>query len=764
MGGLSSPAARGSVVTRTARAAGGLAVGLLIGCTASAKPPSAGPAVDTGTLQMAALLKERAAMVDPARLLFLVNDRRAKVLADQLALPAPPGRKLGLRFAHARELLQAGEIAASIEAIQALEQDVKSKAPAVWHEHASEFLVLEATAYLRMAEEQNCHQANTRDSCLLPIRGEGIHQKREGATRAAEVLNGLLEADPGNLEGRWLLNIAHMTLGSYPDGVPKRHLIPPAVFKSEYPLPRFENVARRVGVDLYGLSGGSVLDDFDGDGHLDLVLSAIGFEDPVRFFRNRGDGRFEERTAQTGLAGITGGLNMVQADYDNDGLVDVLVLRGAWMKTEGRFPLSLLRNKGGGAFADVTAAAGLLRFGPTQTATWLDYDGDGWVDLFVGNESAPRGSDPAEVHPCELFRNNGDGTFKNVAQEAGVDFAGYVKGVVSGDYDNDGRPDLYVSVLGGANLLFHNDGPGPGGGWRFANVAHEAGVTEPFSSFGAFFFDYDNDGWPDLFVTGFDPATTGGDIAADYLGLPTPAPRGRLYRNKGDGTFDDVSRAAGVYRVAPAMGLNFGDLDNDGFLDFYLGTGTPNLSTLVPNRMFRNAGGRAFQDVTSAGNFGHLQKGHAVSFGDTDEDGDQDVFEVMGGAHLADKAYSAFYENPGNANRWVTLELEGVRSNRSALGARIKVAVSAPGGPRILHRTVSSGGSFGASPLRQEIGLGDATGIDSVEIVWPAPGQTQRLGPLELDRRYHVREGSDAVARAGPPPRPHQSTSSRPAS
>jgi hypothetical protein len=127
-------------------------------------------------------------------------------------------------------------------------------------------------------------------------------------------------------------------------------------------------VAKKIGIDVYGLSGGAVLDDYDGDGHLDLVLSAIGLDDPLRFFHNRGDGTFEDRSAQAGLPGITGGLNMVQADYDNDGRVDILVLRGAWMKTEGRFPLSLLRNEGGGRFADVTKAAGLLRFAPPRPA------------------------------------------------------------------------------------------------------------------------------------------------------------------------------------------------------------------------------------------------------------------------------------------------------------------------------------------------------------------------------------------------------------
>jgi hypothetical protein len=744
---------------------GALACLIAAGCNAPARSAARATPAPDGTAEMAALLKERAAGVNVARLLFPINDRRAGMFAEQLRAPLPPGRRLAIEFGYARELLQAGQNQEALQAVLALEQDVKAVSAQLWAAQGAAILILRATTYLRIAEEENCHQGNTRDSCLLPIRGEGVHKKREGATRAVEVLNGILGRDPGNLEARWLLNVAHMTLGSYPDGVPRRSLIPPAAFESDHPLPRFENVAARVGVDVYGLSGGAVLDDLDGDGRLDLLLSAIGFDDPLRLFHNRGDGTFEDRTAQTGLQGITGGLNLVQADYDNDGRVDVVVLRGAWMRTEGRFPLSLLRNEGGGRFTDVTKAAGLLRFDPTQTATWLDYDGDGWLDLFVGNESTPgTQSEPADAHPCQLFHNNGDGTFTEVARPSGVALVGYVKGVVSGDYNNDGRPDLYVSAQDGENSLLRNDGPGPAGSWRFTDVARQAGVTEPLSSFGAFFFDYDNDGWPDLYVTGFDPRVNGGDVAADYLGLPTPAARGHLYRNKGDGTFEDVTKEAGLYTVAPAMGLNFGDLDNDGWLDFYLGTGTPNLATLVPNRMFRNDGGRSFQDVTTAGGFGHLQKGHAVCFGDPDEDGDQDVFEQMGGAFLADKAYSTFYENPGNANRWLGLALEGVRANRSAIGARIKVTVSTPEGARVVQRTVGSGGSFGANPLRQEIGLGDATSVDSVEILWPGSGLAQRLDGLRLDRRYQVREGAGPIDRTGPQGESHHSTANRPAS
>jgi FG-GAP-like repeat/ASPIC and UnbV len=744
----------GGSVGRRVRAwlltSGVLATGALVGGRARTDESAA---ADPSTQEMAALLREQAAKVDPAKLGFIVNDRRATLFGEALAWPRPITERLNLRTMYAAELLNSGRSADSLQEIGKLEEHARTIAPAWWSTNHSEVAVRKAMAYLRMGEEQNCHQGNTRDSCLLPIRGTGIHQKREGSTRAIEILNAVLEADPANLRARWLLNVAHMTVDSYPDGVTPSQLIPPAAFASQYPLPRFTNVAREAGLDLSGISGGAILDDFDHDGRLDLVVSNIGFEDQMRFFRNRGDGTFEERTTQAGLTGEVGGLNLVQADFDNDGFVDILVLRGGWLGTEGRFPMSLLRNDGHGRFTDVTKAAGLLsHLAPTQTATWFDYDGDGWLDLFVGNETMPN-SEPKDISPCELFHNEGNGTFTSVARETGVDVVAWVKGVVSGDYDNDGRPDLYLSLKGGANLLLHNGGPAKAGSersWIFTNVAATAGVTEPRHSFGAFFFDYDNDGWPDLFVAGygvFGGSNLATDTAADYLGLPFTGERGRLYHNRGDGTFEDVTKAAGLYRFIPAMGLNFGDLDNDGWLDFYLGTGDPDFSALVPNRMFRNAEGRSFQDVTTAGNFGHLQKGHAIAFGDVDNDGDQDIFEEMGGAFTADKAMSVLYENPGNANHWVSLELEGVRSNRGAIGARIKVSLETKSGPRILYRTVSSGGSFGGSPLRQEIGLGDARRITGVLVFWPATGSTQKIEGLALDRRYLIREGAATSVR-----------------
>jgi len=700
----------------------------------AAAPPS--DPVAPSTRDMAALLRERAAAVDIMKLPYVVNDRRVPLMRAALERQRPFAEQLALRFDYATELVNAGLIPEALRAIEELRQDSEVISPEAARRGAPLLMHLEATALFRLGELQNCAEHHNRQSCLLPIRGQGVHQQREGSTKALEVLTRLLAQDPGDLRARWLLNIAHMTLGTYPEKVPPALLIPPAAFAAEHPLPRFPDVSGEAGLEIFGLSGGAILDDFDHDGRLDLMTSSIGFNDQMKLFRNRGDGTFEDRTAASGLLGETGGLNMVQADYDNDGWVDALVLRGGWMGSEGKFPLSLLRNNGDGTFTDTTAAAGLIRFGPTQTATWLDYDGDGWLDLFVGYESIPD-----VPKPCQLFHSNRDGTFTEVGAATGLNVVAFVKGVTSGDYDNDGRPDIYVSLGGGDNFLFHNDGPGAApGSWRFTNVAAAAGVTEPKTSFPTCFFDYDNDGFLDLFVSGYGAMAE--DVAADYLGLPTSGERARLYHNRGDGTFEDVTRAKGLYRVIIGMGLNYGDLDNDGFLDLYVGTGNPYFSTLVPNLLFRNDGGRRFQDVTTAVDVGHLQKGHAIAFGDVDNDGDQDIFEEMGGAVFSDRSFSALYANPGFPAAWLQLELVGTRSNRGAIGARVKVTVDEGAGTRAIHRTVGSGGSFGASPLRLEIGLGAAQRVLAVEVRWPGGG-TQAVSGLVPRRRYRITEGQE---------------------
>ena len=192
------------------------------------------------------------------------------------------------------------------------------------------------------------------------------------------------------------------------------------------------------------------------------------------------------------------------------------------------------------------------------------------------------------------------------------------------------------------------------------------------------------------------------------------------------------------------MGSNFGDIDNDGYLDFYLGTGAPSYAILIPNRMFHNQGGRAFVDVTQSTGTGHLQKGHGVSFADLDNDGDEDVFINMGGAYPGDKYADALFENPGHGNDWLAIRLVGTKTNRAAIGARIRVVLgneSSDGNEAQRVRWVSSGGSFGSSPLLQHIGLGRKAQVKRVEVEWPTSRTRQVVQGVPLNRFIEVIEG-----------------------
>jgi tetratricopeptide (TPR) repeat protein len=695
--------------------------------------------IDSSNAKVTEILKNIAAYADPQLNIFL-NEQRVEMYTSRIEREKDPGERLALRLRRAWEMLQAGASESAVEEAldirRAIGSGRKPDDPAL--EPATELVAL---SYLRLGEQQNCFTRHNAASCLVPLAGAGIHKLQRPSRLAIEELGSLLEAHPDNLGFRWLLNLAYMAVGEYPDKIPNRRLIPPKVFESEYEIGRFRDVAAERGLTVDGLAGGSIMEDFDVDGHLDIVTSSWGLRDPLRYFRNDGNGSFSEWTRKAGLDGQWGGLNLVQGDYNNDGYPDILVLRGAWLgffgPHQGDLPNSLLRNNGDGTFTDVTRESGLLSFHASSSAAWADYDLDGWLDLFIANESTRH-----EIHPCELFHNNRDGTFTEVASSVGLNAIGVVKGAVWGDYNNDRYPDLYLSRFAESNLLYRNDGA-RGSGWRFTEVSRQARVTEPKLSFPVWFWDYDNDGWEDILVASFASYFEDalGAVAADYLKL-SKAEHSRLYRNNHDGTFADVTREAKMDAVLLTMGANFGDLDNDGFLDCYFGTGQPNLSSLVPNRMFRNDRGRYFQDVTTSGGFGHLQKGHGISFGDIDNDGDQDIYAVFGGAYSGDTFPDALFENPGNSNHWVTLRLQGVTCNRSAVGARVKITVLTDEGSRSIYSTVGAGGSFGASSLQQEIGLGKAKAIRSIEIRWPVKkGSAQVFADVPMDRIVRIRQG-----------------------
>ena len=705
--------------------------------------PAAENYLAPSTKRMAERLAKIAKESDPLQNPFLnqraaaIFEKRLKEALDQTNVT--PSRWVSLRYRYAHELLHGGQSEEAIAQFDQLRAYIDANRIQLSEEMQTRVRMNTALAYLRLGEQENCLEKHTIDSCLMPIQPGGFHTLPRGSQGAIKILMEQLKRNSNDLQAGWLLNLAYMTLGGHPSKVPPYFLIPPKVFDSEHDITRFPDVARGLGLDLNALAGSTVMDDFDNDGNLDLMISSMDLNEPLRFFRNSGDGTFPDRTAESGLAGELGGLNMVQADYNNDGYIDVLVLRGGWFEKQGHHPNSLLRNNGNGTFDDVTEEARLLSFHPTQTATWLDFNNDGWIDLFVGNESVP-----GDTNPCELYKNNRDGTFTDIAAKAGIDALGLIKSVHSGDFNNDGWPDIYISCRGQPNYLYRNEGSESGKEtgettWNFTNVAKELKVSAPMYSFPAWFFDYDNDGWLDIFACGYGVKSVA-TVAADYLGLSHGAVRPSLYHNNRDGTFSEVTKDRGLYRLLLAMSGNFGDLDNDGFLDIYLGTGTPNLKMIIPNRMLRNDRGDRFQDVTTSGGFGTVQKGHGIAFGDLDNDGDQDIYTSIGGAYEGDVYFNALFENPGHGNDWLKLKLIGTKSNRAAIGARIKITVRTADGNREIHKTVNSGGTFGASPLRQEFGLGKATNIENIEVVWPASGTRQVLKRLKKNRYYVIRE------------------------
>lgn len=578
---------------------------------------------------------------------------------------------------------------------------------------------------LRRGENDNCVMCRGESSCIVPIATSAIHLKPGGSREAIGHFKDYLKLFPDDLGVQWLLNVAHMTLGEHPSGVDPKYVLRFNRFSnSEFDIGVFRDCGAEVGANRFNQAGGAIMDDFDNDGLLDLFTTAFDPTESAAFLRNTGKGGFEDRSEGCGLKGQYGGLVCYQADYDNDGKLDVFIPRGAWLQSPIR--PSLLRNTGKG-FEDVTVGAGLSAPLNSNSANWVDFDNDGLIDLFIACESQPN----------RLYRNRGDGTFESVSDAGGLagksgDFA---KGSTWFDYDNDGLPDVFINNLGGEARLYKNLGAG-----RFKDVTRSAGVQGPAHGFSCWSWDFDNDGLLDIFATNYE--RTLDEVVAGIFGRPNHGPKGRLYRNIDGSRFEDVTTEAGVDLVYASMGSNFADFDNDGFLDFYLGTGEPSFATLIPNRMFLNVGGERFSEITGSSRTGHLQKGHGVACGDWDRDGDIDLFIQTGGAVNGDKYHNLLFQNPGQGRKSVTLRLIGKKTNRSAIGARIK-AIIGGAQPRSIHRVVGSGSSFGANTLEQTIGLGSEGKIDSLEIDWPTSGTRQTFRDIAAGRVIRIEEFAD---------------------
>jgi ASPIC and UnbV/FG-GAP-like repeat/Tetratricopeptide repeat len=567
----------------------------------------------------------------------------------------------------------------------------------------------------------------------VPVRRDlaGAYLRQGKFSDAIAAYKAVIDEVPDDLLARWNLRVAYAQQGGYPADLPERYRITLTTQGSGPSPVTFTDVAPELGVAALSRGRGSAWGDVDGDGDADLFT--VGIRDPHHLYRNNGDGTFTDITRAAGLMDPRGGWASLFFDYDRDGDLDLFVTRDGW---RGVAPNSLYRNNGHGTFTDVAEQAGVAGNLDSFTACLADIDNDGWVDIYVAN-----GVSEANGAPNNLHRNNGDGTFTDIARLAGVANHGRSIGVACDDYNNDGWPDLLVINIDGPNALYRNNGHG-----TFTDVTQAAGIDAPYDGFVGFFFDYDNDGWLDIFATGWTERMEE-VLHSAITGTPSQE-RNRLalYHNNGDGTFTDVTSQAGPARTFGAMAAQFGDIDNDGWLDIYLGNGAPPMDTYEPNKLFWNTGTGTFLDVTDSAGVGNLGKGHGATFADFDNDGDLDIYAPIGGAMAGDRQPSSLYRHNGTSKHWLKLRLIGTLSNPDAIGARLTATL----GPRRLYRTVAGGTGFGSmNDPTVFLGLGDATRVDHLHIRWPS-GIEQVLQDIPARQLLVITEGQPTVRQTGP--------------
>ena len=504
-------------------------------------------------------------------------------------------------------------------------------------------------------------------------------------------------------------------------------------------------------INLEEFGPGICVSDYDGDGWPDIYfvnardLYNRGITVQNALYRNNGDGTFTDVTAKAGVPGTGFGLGCIWGDYDNDGNPDLFVSQ------YGRNVL--YHNNGDGTFTDVTDKAGVAGMEYDSYfhagAAFFDYDRDGKLDLYVGSYVAlppdaqrycklggVTSSCPPSVYPgspSSLYHNNGDGTFSNVSKQAGIyQPNGKNLAVGVGDYDNDGWPDLFVANDGINAYLYHNEHNGTfkeqGSLSGMAFTGQGLAMAAMCISLG----DYNNDGWLDLYISDFQGSSD------------------HVWKNDGQGLFDEVSDQLGVTTATHnvlSFGGGFFDFDNDGWLDLFIANGHvyPEIETVLPdihykqiNSLFRNNGHGKFIDVTktSGDGFDQPHVGRGVAFADFDNDGFVDIAV----ANNNDPPL-LLHNDGGNGNHFVSFRLVGTKSNRDAIGARVKLTTT--GLTQI--REIESGGSYmSQSDLRAHFGLGSATKIDKLEISWPS-GARQSFTDLAADQFYSISEGSNTI-------------------
>jgi hypothetical protein len=587
------------------------------------------------------------------------------------------------------------------------------------------------------------HDHNAQLMCSLPL--TRFHDRAESARAAAKIFERLLDRyDPSNRLYQWLLNFNYMTAGGFPQEVPAKYLVRGDFIEAFYGGGRkaveakyahlsFNENARGLGVDTFNAGKGVAVEDFDRDGYLDIATG--GNFDLVKFYHNEGGRNFTDRTKEAGLDQIKQPFVISSADYDNDGWVDLFFARPF-----GNY--ALYRNRGDGTFGDVTAQAGLLDAKPadhiaaTWVAAWGDVDNDGDLDLFlaqwgfklpfVRNLMAKPRMDSA------LFINEG-GRFVERAKQWGLGPTvedQYFIGAAFGDYDRDGFPDLFLSSpLRHTSVLLHNAG---GRGFEPTDL-----IGRGEGGFVASFIDFNHDGRLDVYQAGFADAKTSveqvvfGEHRDTYR-----SGRTTIFVQSPDGKFQE--RADLFDMPAGTMGSSFGDINNDGCYDFYLGTGTPEAWFILPKLMYvgEPEGRRCADRLTNISmlhGLGSIQKGHGIVFFDFDNDGDEDIYSSLGGMWPADKWPNQFFVNESRLkNSWVSIRLRGRRTNYYGVGATIRVAAESPKGEEIVrYALMDQRTGFGSSPYLAHVGLMDAARIKGVEVYWPGSGCT-KVYPAEL--------------------------------
>ena len=434
--------------------------------------------------------------------------------------------------------------------------------------------------------------------------------------------------------------------------------------------------------------------DYDNDGLLDLFVgNAYG---PNTFnpylYRNNGDGTFTKITTANFVndRGNTG----AWGDFDNDGNLDLFV-GNAFGKN------SLYRSNGGGTFTRITAGSIVNDIAVAQGCSWADYDNDGYVDLFVANGGG------ALSENNFLYHNNGDGTFTKVTAGSIVNDGGFSVGCAWADYDNDGDLDLFVSNLAGTNFLYRNDGGG-----NFTKITTGNIVTDPSSGVGCAWGDYDDDGFPDLFIA------NGGDL------------NNSLYHNNGDGTFTKITTGNIVNAGGFSVGCAWADYDNDGFLDLVVA------NRLGNEFLYHNNGDGTFTRMTSSVVEHGGGNSNGVAWGDYNDDGFLDLFVTNWNVEN-----NFLYLNNGNANAWIKIKCVGTLSNRSGVGAKVKVRALIGGSLRWQNRQIGGFDAFGSTELNAHFGLGDATTINRVQVEWPS-GVVQTLENVGINQTLTVAEPS----------------------